>query len=108
MVRNSKQKEIKGKSVQESYSNCRNSTTSTVEGRKISHQDPREALNSSSRKSKEDQDNEYEEHRPQHQIEQNLAKKYSRDEQRADEEKLCNLKLGGSAEVNWDARSMKF
>ena len=33
---------------------------------------------------------------------QNLAMMYSRDEQRADKEKFCKLKPGGSAEVSWD------
>ena len=71
----SQQEEIKEDSIPESYSNCRNSTTGTVEGRTISKQDPREALSSSSRKTNTDQDKKYEEHQPQHAIEQNPAMK---------------------------------
>ena len=38
---------------------------------------------------------------------QNLAMMYSKDEQRIDKEKFCNLKLGGSAEVSWDASKVQ-
>jgi hypothetical protein len=34
---------------------------------------------------------------------QNLDMMYSRDEQKADKEKFCNIKPGGSTEVDWGA-----
>ena len=81
-VSQSKLEEKKGRSVQESYSNSRNSSTGTVEGKSISHEDHREALISRSRKTNTDLDKKYEEHQPQ--IEQNLEIMESKDEKRQD------------------------
>jgi hypothetical protein len=61
MVSQPKQEENKGRSVAKSDSTCRNDTTSTGEVRKIHHQENCEALQPSSKKSEEDQDNNYEE-----------------------------------------------
>ena len=63
-VRQSQQEEIKEESIPESYKNCKNCTTGTVEGKSISHQEPREALTGSSRKTNTDLDKKYEESVP--------------------------------------------
>ena len=60
MFSQSKQEENKERSVQELDSTCKYGTTGTVDGRKISHQEPCEVLKSSRKKSEEDQDNKYE------------------------------------------------
>jgi hypothetical protein len=82
MVSQPNQEENKGTSVQKS-----DSTTGTVVEKKIRHQEPLEALQSSSKN--------YEEYRHQPKIEDNLAQK--------DKEKTSDIEQGDSAKISRNA-----